>query len=180
MGFLIVICCIVLLIILIYFIATSNKLNRTIVKIDEAKSGIDVALTKRYDTLTKMIDVVKGYAKHEKELILETINLRKDMSLKEMNEENRKISANISKINAVAEAYPELRSSENYNTLQKSIADVEEHLQAARRLYNSNASILNQMIVSFPTSIVATAKGVKKADFFEAEETKKEDVKIDL
>ncbi len=128
MGFLIIILCVVLFIILIYFISASNKINRTIVKIDEAKSGIDIALTKRYDKLTKIIDVVKGYAKHEKELMLETINLRKNMTLKEMNEENKKISENINRINAVAEAYPELKSSENYNTLQKSIADVEEHL----------------------------------------------------
>ena len=73
-----------------------------------------------------------------------------------------------------------IKSSENYKTLQQSIADVEEHLQAARRLYNSNVSFFNQLLVSFPTSSIAKSKGMTKKDLFEADEVKKEDVKIDL
>lgn len=168
------------LIVVIWYISTSNKLNRCIVKIEEADSGIDVALTKRYDVLTKMMDVVKAYAKHEKETLFEVINLRKGMSLEEKNVENAKMTKNLEKINVVAEAYPELKSSENYKTLQQSIIDVEEHLQAARRMYNSNVSIYNQMIVTFPASIVANLKSLTKKAFFEAEEVKKSDVKIDL
>lgn len=169
-----------LLIILAWYISVSNKLNRTVVKIDESLSGIDVALTKRYDVLTKMIDVVKAYAKHEKETLFEVINLRKDMTIQEINDANKAMDENFKRINIVAENYPELKSSENYKTLQQSIADVEEHLQASRRLYNSNVSLFNQMLVTFPTSSVAKSKGLAKKDFFEADETKKEDVKIDL
>lgn len=171
---------VLLLALVLWIILTSNKLNRAVVKIDEALSGIDVALTKRYDCLTKMIDVVKAYTKHEKETLFEVINLRKGMSIEEINNENEKMSENFRKINVVAESYPELKSSENYKTLQQSIVDVEEHLQAARRLYNSNVSIYNQMIVSFPTSIIANSKNMTKKEFFEADESKKEDVKIDL
>ncbi len=170
----------ILLVFVIWYISTSNKLNRTVVKIDEALSGIDVALTKRYDVLTKMIDVVKSYAKHEKETIFEVINLRKDMSMEEKKEANHAMDETLKKINVVAENYPELKSSENYNTLQKSIVEVEEHLQAARRLYNSNVSIFNQLLVSFPTSSIAKSKGLTKKEFFEADEEKKEDVKMDL
>ena len=170
----------IVLIILIWIISSSNKLNRTIVKIEEADSGIDVALTKRYDVLTKMIDVVKSYAKHEKDTIFEVVELREGMSTAEKTEVNNKMSANMEKINILAENYPDLRSSENFNTLQKAIADTEEHLQAARRMYNSNVSIFNQMIVTFPISMVANSKGLVKKDFFEAEDVKKEDVKIDL
>ena len=119
-----------LLIILAWYISVSNKLNRTVVKIDESLSGIDVALTKRYDVLTKMIDVVKAYAKHEKETLFEVINLRKDMTIQEINDANKAMDENFKRINIVAENYPELKSSENYKTLQQSIADVEEHLQA--------------------------------------------------
>ena len=72
---------VILFIIAIWYISTSNKLNRAIVKIDESLSGIDVALTKRYDVLTKMIDVVKSYAKHEKDTLFEVINLRVKMSM---------------------------------------------------------------------------------------------------
>ena len=169
-----------ILIVAIWYVTTSNKLNRCIVKIEEADSGIDVALTKRYDVLTKMIDTVKAYAKHEKGTLFEVINLRKGMSLEEKNEENSKMTKNLERINVLAEAYPELKSSENYKTLQQSIVDVEEHLQAARRMYNSNVSIFNQMIVTFPTSVVANSKSLTKKTFFEAEDVKKNDVKIDL
>jgi len=171
---------IVLFILVIWYISVSNKLNRAVVKIDESLSGIDVALTKRYDVLTKMIDVVKAYAKHEKETLFEVINLRKDMTMQEKNDANKAMDENFKRINVVAENYPELKSSENYKTLQQSIADVEEHLQASRRLYNSNVSLFNQMLVTFPTSSIAKNKGLTKKDFFEADETKKEDVKIDL
>ena len=167
---------VIVLIIVIWYIATINKLNRTIVKIDEADSGIDVALTKRYDVLTKMIDTVKGYAKHEKETLFEVINLRKGMTLDEKIKENAKMSQNLEKINLLVENYPELKASENYKVLQQSIIDVEEHLQAARRIYNSNVSTFNQMIVTFPTSIIANSKGVTKKEFFEAEEVKTQDV----
>lgn len=179
-GVLIIVIAVVVVIILGWFISTSNALNRAVVKIEEADSDIDVALTKRYDTLTKIIEVVKGYAKHEKETIFEVVNLRKGMSVKEKEEASKKMDEIQGKINVLAEAYPQLRSSENYNTLEKAIAEVEEHLQASRRMLNANVSKLNQMIVTFPTSIVAGMKGLSKKEFFEADEAKKEDVKIDL
>lgn len=167
-------------VIVLWFIGISNKINRLLVKIKEADSGIDVALTKRYDVLTKMIDVVKGYAKHEKEVLFKTIEMRKGMSLSEKEAVMKDIDSSLKQIQVVAESYPELKSSENYNTLQLSIADTEEHLQAARRMYNSNVSSLNQLIVTFPYSVIAGMKGVKEHAFFEAEDEKKQDVKIDL
>lgn len=171
---------IIIIAIAIWYISTSNKLNRAIIKIDEALSGIDIALTKRYDVLTKMIDVTKSYTKHEKETLFEVINIRNNMSIKEINDANHAMNENLKKINIVAENYPELKSNENYKTLQQAIADVEEHLQAARRLYNSNISLYNQLLVSFPTSSIAKNKGLTKRDFFETDEIKKEDVKINL
>ena len=176
----VIIMILVLLILVIWYISVNNKLNRMLVKIDEASSGIDVALTKRYDVLTKMIAVCKGYAKHEKETITDTIKYRKGMSMEERVEANNKMNETLGKINVLAEAYPELKASENFKTLQTAIADVEEHLQAARRLYNANISSYNQDIVTFPTSIVAGMKGFTKKEFFEAEDAKKEDVKMEF
>lgn len=161
-------------------IAISNKLNILQVKIDEASSGIDVALTKRYDVLNKMMQVVKGYAKHEKETLFEVIQLRKGMSLEDKNNVNKQMDSNMEKINVIAEAYPELKSNENFKTLQQAIVEVEEHLQAARRLYNSNVSTYNQAIVTFPTSIFANMKSLKPRTFFLAEENKKKDIEINL
>ena len=165
-------------VVVISIIVMSNNLNKALVKIDEASSGIDVALTKRYDVLTKMIETVKGYAKHEKEVLFDVVKIRKGMTIEEKNEANKQMDETLSKINVLAENYPDLKASENFNTLQNSITDVEEHLQAARRLYNANISSYNQMIVTFPISIIAGSKGLTKKEFFVAEEHKKQDVEI--
>ena len=170
----------VVFVLLIAFIAISNKLNRALVKIDEAESGIDVALTKRYDVLTKQLDIVKGYAKHESETIERVIELRRGSSMAEKSAAAAAMNEMQAKINVVAEAYPELRSAENFRMLQASVNDTEEHLQAARRAYNANVSSFNQMIVSFPSSIIAGSKGLTKRDFFEAEPAKRADVKMEF
>ena len=85
LGIIVGIIVLILVIIIVWYISTCNRLKRAIVKIDEADSGIDVALTKRYDVLTKMLDVAKGYAKHEKETLGEVIKLRKDILNNEKN-----------------------------------------------------------------------------------------------
>ena len=174
----IVLIIVLVVLLLVWIITTSNRLNRTIVKIDEADAGIDVALTKRYDALTKLIEVVKGYAKHEKETLFEVVTLREGMTMEEKNKANHIMSENLHKAEFLVEEYPDLKASQNYLDLQMTIVDVEEHLQAARRLYNSNISTFNQMIVTFPTSIIAKAKGLVKKAFFEADEEKKKDVEI--
>ncbi|NLL73375.1 MAG: LemA family protein [Clostridiales bacterium] len=168
------------LIVLIWYIATMNNLRRAEVKINEALSDIDVALVKRHDVLSKMYDICKGYMKYEKETILETINLRSGMTMKERTNAINDLDQASNFVNVVAENYPELRSSENFKQLQISVMDVEEHLQAARRLYNSNISYLNQKVVSFPSSIVANTLGISSKEFFETKEDKKEDVKMDF
>lgn len=170
----------ILAVLIITIISMSNKLVRLQVKIEEADSGIDVALAKRYDVLTKMIEVVKGYAKHEKEIMFEVVKLRKGMSLESKNIENEKMNHNMEKINILAEAYPDLKANENFKYLQKTIVEVEEHLQAARRFFNSNVSAYNQMIAVFPSNIIAKAKHLTKKDFFEVDQTMKENVKIEL
>ena len=80
----------------------------------------------------------------------------------------------------MVESYPNLKADENFKILQKTIIDVEKHLQAARRMYNSNVSIYNQMIEVFPTNIVAKMNNMVRRDFFEADEVKKKDVKIKM
>ena len=173
-----VIVLVLIAVVVISIIVISNNLNKALVKIDEASSGIDVALTKRYDVLTKMIETVKGYAKQEKEVLFDVVKIRKGMTIEEKNEANKQMDETLSKINVLAENYPDLKASENFKTLQDSITDVEEHLQAARRLYNANISSYNQMIVTFPISIIAGTKGLSKREFFVAEEHKKQDVEI--
>ncbi len=169
-----------LVIIIFWFVGTMNGLRRTQVKIDEAVSGIDVALTKRFDTLTKMVDVAKSYATFEKATILEAVKLRSGMSMSERNKATGVMDQAARELNFLAENYPQLHSNENFRQLQVAIMDAEEHLQGARRAYNSNVSELNRKIVSFPTSIVAGMCGITSKEFFEAEAGKREDVDVKI
>lgn len=170
----------VVVVIILWWIATMNGLRRTKVKIEEASSGIDVALTKRYDVLTKMVDVAKSYARIEKQTILDAVKLRQGMSISEKNQAASAMGEVQKELNFLAENYPQLHANENFRQLQVAIMDVEEHLQGARRAYNANVSELNQKIVSFPTSIVAGGMGIKKEAFFEAEQIKRSDVNVNI
>ena len=162
----------------IWWISTSNGFKRTAIKIGESLSGIEVALTKRYDMLTKLLDTAKGFAAHETKLFTQVIELRRGMSVSEINEKNAQMDAMSARIFAIAENYPELRSADVFRELQSGIRDAEEHLQAARRLYNSNVAIFNTAIDVFPSSVVAKSQRLVKHDFFMAEAAKREYVKI--
>lgn len=168
----------IVLIIVVWYVSTMNSLRAAELKVDEADSGIDVALTKRYDVLTKQLAVVKEYASHESKTLYETIKLRQGMSMAEKKEAASKMDEIANQIQLTAEAYPELKSSENFKMLQNSITDVEEHLQAARRLYNANVTSFNTKIVMFPASIVANQLRLMKRDLFEAEDYKRQDVEM--
>lgn len=179
-GIIITILLIVCFVVIAWYISTMNSLRRSQLKIKEALSGIDVALTKRFDTLTKMVDVAKAYAKYEQETIFGAVKLRKGMSMSERKEAMADMDDTRSKLNILAESYPQLGANENYRQLQVAILDVEEHLQAARRAYNANVTKLNQQIVAFPSSIVAGMCGITMEEYFEAEASKRQDVKMDL
>jgi LemA protein len=166
--------------VILWYVSTRNRFARLAVKITESDSGIDVALTKRYDTLTKMLDVTKGYAKHEAEVLANIVKLRRGMSMDERGAANRQMDELAGKINILAEGYPELKASENYKQLQISVTEVEEHLQAARRIYNMNVSQFNQLLVTWPASVVGSQMGQRPKDFFEAEVHKKADVKMNF
>lgn len=166
------------LLIIIWYIGVSNSIKVASLKVDESESGIDVALTKRYDVLTKMLDTVKGYQKHERLVLSELVRLRSGMSMSEKKAANDAMDKVSKDISVLAEGYPELKANTNFVELQKAIVDVEEHLQAARRLYNSNVNAYNTKLVLFPSSIVANNMGAVKKELFEADEIKRQDVKI--
>lgn len=166
----------IVLITVVWAVKTSNNIKRMEIKVDEAFSGIEVALTKRYDMLTKMLDVCRGFMKHESELFSKVISLRRGMSLGEMGEADREMGELTGRLFAVAENYPELRSAQVFAELQQGVHDAEEHLQAARRLYNASVSSYNAAIAVFPDSLLA--RGRSPREFFEAEDAKREDVKV--
>ena len=156
---------IIVLFLVIYFIKTSNKLKRYQVVINESKKNIDIALTKRYDTISEMIKVAKSYAKYEKDLFTDITKSRRSSSISEFNKSLEDQNIAIDRIYALAEAYPELRSSEQFLNLQNEINDENEQLAAAKRIVNNNISRINQIIVSFPSSLVAKIKAIKEEEF---------------
>jgi len=169
--------------VLIVIFSGYNVLQRGRIKVQEAESGIDVALTKRFDVLTKMIEVVKGYTRHESKTLEDIVNLRSSVQLSQVTiEEKQSLSQQIEDairtIDVVAEQYPDLKASENFKHLQLSINDVEEHLQAARRVYNANVSAYNQKVKLFPTNMIANLFRFEPCIFFETEAFKRKDVEI--
>ena len=171
---------IILLLVVGWGISVGNRLKVLKVKIDEADGGIDVALTKRYDVLTKMLETVKAFTRHESETFAQLARLRSGMSIDEKMEVCRSMDQLTGQLNIAVENYPELKSSQNYMKLKQTISDTEHNLQAARRFYNSNVSTYNQAIVVFPSSIIAGIIGMTKKKFFEAEDRKRQDVAMNF
>lgn len=169
---------IALLSVLSWYIRTANELRRKPIEIEQALSNIDVSLAKRADTLRKQLDVTKAYAKHELDTFSAIVNIRKGMTVQELQEASAQMDEIQSRINAVAEAYPELHSSKNFLQLQAAINTCEADLAATRRIYNANVSEFNQMIVQFPTTIVANKIGCQKFASFEATQTQRNDVEM--
>ena len=121
-----------------------------------------------------MLDIAKGYMAHESELFTKVIELRRGMSGAEMNDAQQLMDALSGRFFAVAENYPVLRFSEVFAELQRGIRDAEEHLQAARRLYNSNVTAYNTAIAMFPAKLLAGSRQPK--EFFAADAGKREDI----
>ncbi len=177
---------IVLLLIIIlvsWWIGTSNSIKKMKISIEESLSGIDVALTKRFDLLTEQLKVVKGYMKHEKEIMIQVTELRTNANRKDL-ESLQKMDNTIKNINReidiTHENYPQLKADKSFVLLQASVTDAEEHLQAARRLFNSNVSAYNKSIVVFPRSIVANHLHAEKHAFFVADQAKTGDVPLEF
>ena len=172
----IIVILVVVLAIVYWCIKTFNGFKKKEIRVQEELSGIEVALTKRCDMLAKMLDTAKGYMAHESELFTKVIELRRGMSVAEMNDAQRQMDTLSVRFFAVAENYPELRSSSVLAELQRSIRDAEEHLQAARRLYNSSVTAYNTAIAMFPAKLLAGSRQPK--EFFAADASKREDVKM--
>ena len=170
----------VMLVLTFWVVVSYNGLVKSKLLVENNFSQIKIQCKKRFDLVPNLVETVKGFAAHEKELFTQVIELRRGMGIAEMNEKSGQLDAMSARINAVAENYPELRSAEIFRELQSGIRDAEQHLQAARRLYNSNVSIFNQLLVTFPKSIVASNMRLTKQIFFKADEAKKEDVKMEF
>ena len=167
---------IILALIAFWCIRTVNDFKKKEIRVQEGLSGIEVALTKRCDMLTKMLDTAKGYMAHESELFTMVIELRHGMSTAEMNDAQQQMDTLSGKFFAVAENDPKLRSSSVFVELQRGICNAEEHLQAMRRLYNNSVTAYNTALSMFPAKLLAGSRQPK--EFFAADASKREDLKM--
>ncbi|MCK9417252.1 MAG: LemA family protein [Candidatus Dojkabacteria bacterium] len=163
-------------------ISLYNKLAKQKVLVNEASSDIETFLKQRYDMIPNLVEIVKGYAKHEQDTFTKVTEMRtKAMSagsLGEKMEYEKQLSGAITQLLAVAENYPELKANENFRELQVSLKALEDNIQKSRRFYNGTVRDFNSMIAVFPNSIIAGIMGYKAMPFFEASEEEKENVKI--
>ncbi len=173
-----------LLIVALYFILTNNKLIKLTNQTKEAFSTMDVYLKKRWDLIPNIVEVVKGYAKHEEKTLTEITELRSSaydkMSVEEKLNTNEKLANGIGKLMLLVEKYPDLKANENFKDLSKQLTKVEDDIAQSRKYYNATVRDLNNKIEMFPSNLVAKIFGYSRAKMFEIDEAERENVKVDL
>lgn len=169
----------------VYLVATYNGFVILKTRIQEALSGIDVQLKRRADLIPNLVETVKGYTKHEKTVFTEVTKARSSLmkaeSLQEKADANNMLTGALKSLFAVAEAYPQLQASANFQDLQRQLEDTEDKVAYSRQFYNSNVLDFNAKVQMFPTNIIADMFAFKPFEFFAAteEEKKKVEVKFD-
>jgi LemA protein len=161
-------------VLVIYVIATYNGLVKLNVRVEEAWSDITVQLKRRYDLIPNLVNSVQGYAKHESGVFTKVTEARANalnaQGPAQVAEAENMLSGALKSLFAVAEAYPDLKASENFRHLQEELVDTEDKIQASRRFYNGSARDLNIKIKVFPNTIFAKSLGFHEREFFELDE----------
>jgi len=174
----IAICVVIFFLVIVLSVYNSLVRKRNAVK--QSRSSIDVYLTQRFDLIPNLIETVKGYAAHEKEIFESITKLRSEYNqTRDLNKASA-LNNQIDKILLIGENYPELKASVNFLNLQKNLARMEDQLQAARRLYNIDVTAYNTSLQTFPTNLIANAFKFKEEKLFELEAAKNANIKVEL
>jgi LemA protein len=162
----------------LYTISVYNRLVKNKNMAEEAWSGIDVQLKKRYDLIPALVNTVKGYASHEKETLENVIKWRNmgvaANTVKDQENAEVGLSAVLGRLIALSENYPDLKANANFQDLQKQLSEIENAIQLSRRYYNGVVRDLNIAIESFPSNLVASSFAFSKKDFFEMDSAQRE------
>ena len=168
--------------VLLYLLFIYNSLITAKNRIAEAFSQIDVQLKRRTDLIPNLVETVKGYAKHEKELLENVTKARANLmtagSTHEKAEANNFLSDTLKSLFAVSENYPDLKANSNFHELQKELSDTENKIAYSRQFYNSNVLDYNNKILIFPNNIFANLFKFNKEEFFQATEEEKKEIKV--
>lgn len=174
----------IIIVFLVYGFATYNifvKLNN---QVKESFSTMDVYLKKRWDLIPNIVEVVKGYAKYEKETLAEIVELRNNAYNKMNNSEkvttNTKLSNELSKLMVIAENYPDLKANENFRNLSNQLSKIEEDIANSRKYYNGTVRVYNNKVQMFPSNVIASIFGYKEQKMFEIDNNEKENIKVKL
>ena len=155
----------------IVYILMRNSIIASRNRVDEACSGIDVQLKRRHDLVPNLVESVKGYATHEQKTFENVTKARSQAmgatGVEDVSKAENALSAALGQLRVVAEQYPDLRATENFQQLQNQLSELEDEIQASRRIYNSNVQSYNTKIQQFPMSIVANQGGFEAREFFE-------------
>lgn len=167
-----------LVVLFFYVVSIYNRLIKNRNLADEAWSGIDVQLKKRYDLIPSLVNTVKGYATHERETLENVIKWRNQgvaaNTVKDQEQAEIGLSAVLGRLIALSENYPDLKANSNFQDLQQQLSEIENAIQLSRRYYNGVVRDLNILVESFPSNLVASSFGFGKRDFFEMEPAQRE------
>jgi len=173
---------VILGILVLYFIAAYNSFIVLKTRIKEAFSGIDVQLKRRADLIPNLVETVKGYAKHEKAVFENVTKARSSLmsaqNLEEKARANDELTMALKSLFAVAEAYPQLQASSNFQELQRQLEDTEDKIAYSRQFYNSNVLEYNTKVKLFPSNLIAQLFGFTEESFFAADEGERQAVKV--
>lgn len=171
-------------VILLFVWVTYNGLVKLKIRVDEAWSDITVQLKRRYDLIPNLVNAVKGYAKHESSVFEEVTAARANalnaQGVKETATAENQFEGALKSLFAVAESYPDLKASQNFQELQAELVDTEDKIMASRRLYNSGARDLNIKIQTFPNNLIAGMLGFTQRDFFEVDNVAEVEKPVDV
>jgi len=174
----------VLALVLIYGLYASNRLVRTRNRVDNAWSQIDVQLRRRYDLIPNLVEAVKGYAAHEREVFDHVAEARaqaqKASTVGDQAQAENQLTQGLRRLIAVAEAYPQLKASENFLALQEELTSTESKIAYARQFYNDQVAALNTYVQSFPSALVARMGDFAPRQFFDIDDPVRGPVSVDI
>lgn len=167
---------------ILWLIFVFNTLIRQKNRVQEAFSDINVQLKRRHDLIPNLIETVKGYATHEKDLLEKITKARSEainaQGTQAKGRAENMLSETLKSIFAVAENYPDLKASQNFLKLQDELSDTENKIQASHRFYNGTARDFNTSVQVFPNNLIVGVLGFKEFEFFQAEAAEKENIKV--
>jgi len=161
-----------LLLVAAWAIFAFNLLVRDRNRVAQSWSDVDVQLLRRHDLIPRLVEMVKGYAGYERAVLANLTELRTQATASPAarTEVEKTVNTGVTKLVALAEAYPDLKASENFRDLHQKLVDTENQIQFARRYYNGAVNLYNNRIQRFPDLVIANSFGFKQAEFFDLEE----------